>query len=201
MIQFRFKESKTLQRITFWVFGSFLLVHFTFTLVHTLPDKVPTYLLRGVARAYMKPFFHQGWALFAPDVPQQQFDLDYRYKEKASAEWSEWKPANDLRPRTAHPRVAQMVEKMLMLVARDLGNDLTYNDDDEPQYELITSSKPYFFTVYYTVRRHEVLYVERPGFIQLKLSARHTPRPSWSRIAEPPADRSFVFPPYAVPEK
>ncbi len=195
------QQSKTLQRAVFWVFSGFLFVHFAFTLVHTLPDQMPTYPLRGIARAYMVPFFHQGWALFAPDVPQQQFDLNYRYLDKQEGSWSEWMPANDLQPLTSHPRATQMVEKMLMLVARDLGNNLTYNNNDQPQYELVTTAKPYFFTIYYAVRRHELIHGTRPAYIQLKLGVRHTAKPTWSRIATPPEDRSFTFPPFEVTDE
>lgn len=201
MFRARFRESKTVQRVVFFAFGSYLLLHFALTLVHTLPDQVPTYPLRGIARTYMVPFFHQGWALFAPDVPQQQFDLDYRFRQSTETDWSDWQQADDLRPLTSHPRAAQMVEKMLMLVARDLGNNLTFDNEGLPDYELITTAKPYFFAVYYTVRRHELIHGDRPEAIQLRLDVRHTLKPEWSRIANPPEDRSFTFPPFEVTDE
>lgn len=62
----------------------FLLFHFGLTILYTLPGK-PLGPFKALANFYMRPFFDQGWSLFAP-VPKYNYLLAVKTEQKQS--WS-----------------------------------------------------------------------------------------------------------------
>ncbi len=44
-------------------------LHLTFLLAYTFPDRLVPAMLRVIAQLYVRPLFHQQWQLFAPDAP------------------------------------------------------------------------------------------------------------------------------------
>jgi len=61
--------TRRLRLVSLLVFTAFL-VHFSFTLVYVLPDVGVPAPLRHYSYRYIRPLFHQGWKLFAPEVPR-----------------------------------------------------------------------------------------------------------------------------------
>ena len=73
--------------------SAFLFVHFTFTLLTTLPQTPISVRFEPATTRYMYPYFSQNWSFFAPDPPVQD---DFVVAQYASAgpvgqiEYSRW---------------------------------------------------------------------------------------------------------------
>ncbi|MCH2197496.1 MAG: DUF5819 family protein [Flavobacteriales bacterium] len=170
---------------------AFALFHFVNTLVYSIPElKVPG-TAKEVSNQYMTPFFHQGWKLFAPDVPAVQYSLEYRFPEEGK--WNGWTNAEDLPGISSHPRVEYIIQKMELYLANDMRSNLTYNPDSTVNFDLIVDDAPYQRVLYYAVRRHESIYLSRPDSVQLRLNLHRTPPFDGSEKKE---DISFQFPVY-----
>lgn len=73
--------------MTYFLIG-LLLWHFTMTLVYISPRNFFYPVVNTMSDAYMLPFFHQSWSLFAPDPPRYEKSLQYKVKE--NDEWKDW---------------------------------------------------------------------------------------------------------------
>lgn len=73
--------------MTYFLIG-LLLWHFAMTLVYISPRNFFNPFINTVSDAYMLPFFHQSWSLFAPDPPRYEKSL--QYKVKVNDVWKEW---------------------------------------------------------------------------------------------------------------
>lgn len=198
MISWFIGYKRRLARLTAVVFTGFLLVHFTLTLVYTLPDVYPLFVLKGTANVYMRPLFHQGWELFAPNVPQQQFALEYRFAD--GSEWSEWQSAEEATGALDHPRTPYVAQKLQIMLARDLSRNLTYDEQGREDYSLVVNDVHYYRVLYFTVQQHYWKYGAKPQRIQLRMHVQHTPAPDYSQLQSPPEDRTFTFPAEDLPD-
>lgn len=66
---------------------SFLFVHFVITYFYVAPDEFNANGLKQLSGNYIKPVFHQGWSLFAPELPEYNVDVDYR--TDSASQWCE----------------------------------------------------------------------------------------------------------------
>ncbi len=55
-----------------------LIIHFGWTYFYTAPPEFNCEKLQHVSNHYMQPFFHQNWALFAPDPPDRNITVEVR---------------------------------------------------------------------------------------------------------------------------
>ena len=67
---------------------SFLVIHFALTSIYSMDFLVLPRSVRQVSQIYTVPFFHQNWSMFAPEVPE--YDLQLQYRFPTNGVWSEW---------------------------------------------------------------------------------------------------------------
>ena len=67
---------------------SFLLVHFVITYFYVAPDEFNVNGLKQLSGNYIKPVFHQGWSLFAPELPE--YNVDVAYRTDSTGQWHEF---------------------------------------------------------------------------------------------------------------
>lgn len=146
--------------------------HFACTLAYSLPQLPLHPAVRQWTNTYMTPFFHQGWRLFAPDVPQRYYSLEVRAWNGAI--WSEFEVADDLQPVVDHMRVRSVSQKLMNYLGKDMQKGL-YFVDGKAQYDRVIQQSAYHRLLYFAVRRYELLGHERPGRLQLRLRVRFTP--------------------------
>lgn len=177
-----------------WVFIAALTVmvhHFACTFVYSTSDLAYPRVVRDYAERYTVPFFHQGWKLFAPDVPKLRYELLYRYP--LNGQWSSWEDTDELPGVTQHHRVGYMSRKLQMYLASDMRKNLYADSAGTLQYDRIVIAKPYYRSIYWVVRRHEILHGDRPDSVQLQMNV---------HFAQPfdggprPEMQSFRFPVY-----
>lgn len=192
----RFKRA--FARLTAWVFSGFIIVHFTMTLVYTLPDVFPLFILKGASNTYMRPLFHQGWELFAPNVPQQQFELEYRFDEGTG--WSQWQSAEEDTGALQHPRVPYIAQKLQIMLGRDVSQNLTFDSSGNEDYSLIVNDVHYYRVLYFAVQYHYWKTGTKPERMQLRMHVVHTTPPDYSQLPSPPDDRTFTFPIEDLPD-
>ncbi|MAR65998.1 MAG: hypothetical protein CL833_01980 [Crocinitomicaceae bacterium] len=66
---------------------TFLLFHFSMTYFYVAPEEFNSVVLKNVSGNYMKPFFHQGWSLFAPELPE--YNVSIAYRQSQDRQWIE----------------------------------------------------------------------------------------------------------------
>jgi len=167
--------------------------HFACTFIYSTPDIGWQRRARDYAERYTVPFFHQGWKLFAPDVPNLHYALFYRHT--TDGQWSSWEDTDALPGINAHQRIGYMARKLQMYLASDMRKNLYASPSGELQYDRIVVAKPYFRMVYWVVRRHEILYGNRPEAVQLRMDV------IFAQPFEggaPPETQAFEFPVYPL---
>lgn len=174
--------------------SAFFAFHVCCTLIYSVPELPVPETARALTSRYMVPWFHQGWKLFAPDVPNDQYLLEYRIPQ--SVVWSEWRNAETMESISSHPRIPYIAQKLQLYLANDMRKNLFYNEDSTLNYSLIIDDVPYMRVLYYAVRRHEILNGERPDSLQLRMTVQFTPAMDDLNL---PEDRVFIFPVYHMP--
>lgn len=170
--------------------------HFVCTLAYSLPaDRVPEGM-RQWSNNYMVPFFHQGWRLFAPDVPQSYYGLNYRFKSADG--WSSFEPCNDLHRLTSHIRVRSVSQKLLMYMGRGMQKGLYLDDEGNHQYDVVVHQSAYHRLLYYAAQRHAAIYGSRPDEIQLQMEVVFSSDFNSGERAEP---LLYTFPVYNLIEQ
>lgn len=190
-------ENKTIKASTKWLvigLSAYLLFHFVCTLTYSLEYSPPN-RLTALRNQYMVPYFHQGWKLFAPDVPKDQYELEYRFSSEGA--WSPWSSSEDFEGISNHSRLPYVAQKLELLLGIDMRRNLYFNEDSVLQYDLIVSDVPYMRVLYFAVRRHEILHQSRPDSVQLKMRVVFTPPFDGSAVEAP---REFEFPVYHFTE-
>lgn len=181
-----------------WVFTAAVVViihHFACTLVYSTPDLNWPRTARDYAERYSVPFFHQGWKLFAPDVPNLHYAVFYRFSE--DGQWSVWEDTDEMPAVSRHHRIGYMSRKLQMYLASDMRKNLYTDSMGVLQYDRIVIAKPYYRMVYWVVRRHEILHGIRPDSVQLRMDVIFS-QPFDSRAK--PETQAFEFPVYLLNE-
>ncbi len=169
------------------------LFHFVCVLIYTLPNDFLPETALEISSAYVNPVFHQGWQLFAPDVVKDQFESRIRYQLNGA--WTDWEDAEAIPGLNWNTRVQNMSQKYLQVLGGDLRKNLTFTDE-QPNYDLILTYRPYNQWLYYSVKRLEYVLGARPESVQIELLV--LPTNGWDGDSLP--NRSFVFPVFNVLE-
>lgn len=149
----------------------FVAFHFACTLIYSIPTlKVPD-TAKAISQKYMYPYFHQGWKLFAPDVPEDQYLLEYRYSN--STGWSNYEQA-ETPESISHPRIGYVAQKLQVYLARDMKKNLYADDSTGVQFDHIVEDAAYLRVLYYAVRMHEIRHNARPDSVQLRMTVQRT---------------------------
>lgn len=162
--------------------------HFVSTLAYSLPQLPLHPAVRQWTNTYMTPFFHQGWRLFAPDVPQRYYRLEVRSWDGAS--WTEFEVADDLQPKVGHMRVRSVSQKLMNYLGKEMQKGL-YFEDGKAQYDRVIQQSAYHRLLYFAARRHELLGREQAERLQLRLRVLFTPD---FRDGSKKEDLTYTFP-------
>lgn len=139
----------------------------------------------------MVPWFHQGWKLFAPDVPKYQVYLRYRVPQNGS--WGAWQELHELDNQRGHSRINYMSKKIGTVLMYDLQKNSYLDDDGTRQYDRVTPATPYLRCLYFVTQYHKRLTGEQPDSIQMGLDIQFTP--DYLSREEKPIS-AFDFPSY-----
>jgi hypothetical protein len=169
-----------------------LLVHFTCTVLHTMPGFPAPAWLKVQARYYMEPMFHQGWMLFAPDVKNYNAQISYRIPEAGG--WSDWKTTDSLEPVADHSRVKYVGRKVALKLVNTMNSDQmgVYYVDDVPQYDKVVTTGDYQRALYLVYKQNEIITGQLVDSIQLKLDVWFVPDFKTGKV--PYEDLNFTFP-------
>lgn len=151
------------------------LVHFGFTLLYVLPERLVGNTLRTWSTSYMYPVFHQGWSLFAPDVANWQSELYYRYY--LNGEWSDWTSTSEIEGVTSHPKMREMAEKLNHYLTIQLQEGLYY-DGDTPKFDQVIVQGHYKSAVYFVQQHAARMGVNAMDSLQLKMEVGYSPKPN-----------------------
>ena len=173
-----------------------LVVHFVMTLIYTVPGVPVPDKAHELAYRYMVPMFHQGWQLFAPDVPAYQIDVQFRYRPKDS-EWGAWKTIGEVQDDARmHYALAKMSGPLsTALNDPEMG---VYYVDSLPQFDRLETTGAYKAMVYYFIKEFESRNESTLDSLQLWFNYRFTP--GLNGECEQP-DIYFPFPPVDIPEE
>lgn len=87
-------KDKAYKKILFIVGAGVFCLHFMMTILHNVPEKYISARAESYSHLWCYPFFHQGWALFAPEPPPKTKHMDMRFARQAI--WSDWYRAEDI---------------------------------------------------------------------------------------------------------
>lgn len=164
-------QVKPIVRIATLAGLAFIAFHFACTLIYSIPSLQVPDTAKAISQKYMYPYFHQGWKLFAPDVPEDQYLLEYRYPTTEG--WSNYIQGETPAERS-HPRIGYIAQKLQVYLARDMKKNLYAEDSAGVQYDHIVEDAAYLRVLYYAVRMHEIRYQQRPDSIQLRMTVQRT---------------------------
>lgn len=172
-----------------------LVLHFSFTLVYSVPAlKVPQ-TLRDKSYTYSYPFFHQTWSVFAPNLPEYSTQLEFRvYRNDA---WTEYTDATAaLGTKGGH--TAETIEQaMCSGLAYQLANNM-FASHGRLDLQHVVESKSYGRAIYFVHAIGRRMYGSPVGdSLQMRLQFRFTPSPDQARNYQ---YSTFVFPSYALPK-
>lgn len=160
----------------------FVAVHFTATLVYTVPDVPIDPRIQHRAAMYMKPMFHQGWKLFAPDVPTCSPIMHFRVYE--DGHWSSYRNLINGSGMPKHPKLVYTTHKLAVY----LMNALRLQCDDKPDADALRqramASGSFSRCVNYAMRVHEGGYITSADSLQLQLVLLHTPRFNDAQVSD-----------------
>lgn len=151
----------------------FIAFHFGATLVYTVDALPLDPRIRHRASGYMKPLFHQGWKLFAPDVPTCSPAFDYRIAN--GGKWSTYKAVLGHPGLPEHPKLRYMTDKL----AAYLMNALRMQCGDRPAPGAVDAralqSGSFFRCASFATRIHALTATGPADSLQLRLILTHTP--------------------------
>jgi len=114
---------------------SFLLVHFAITYFYVAPDEFNINGMKHLSGNYIKPVFHQGWSLFAPELPESNVVVTYRTDSMAK-----WQSLSDYYLKkhhnyrmTHHGRISRAISN----VARSAVWEISENIQDQEYQKLL----------------------------------------------------------------
>lgn len=110
---------------------SFLLVHFAITYFYVAPDEFNINGVKQLSGNYIKPVFHQGWSLFAPELPESNVVVTYRTDSMAK-----WQSLSDYYLKkhhkyrmTHHGRISRAISKVARSAVREISENLDRQED------------------------------------------------------------------------
>lgn len=166
--------------------------HFACTLIYNAPYKPWGRSVENYAKAYISPYFFQGWKMFAPEVNQYYYLLEYRHF--SNGKWSDYEEVHTL-DGVAMPRRVQKIEyKLLVQLAIDISKQIEF-DDDPPDFEPITHTSSYGRVVYYAFKRHGLAQRYDADSLQVRMRTKYAPEFLTGLSID---DRYYVFPPIAL---
>ena len=188
------KQDNISKKMRGWVwFGLVMIfVHFSMTSLYTIPAFPAPDVLKKQARSYMWPMFHQGWQLFAPDVPGFQHNMSYRASFEGA--WSEFLSPSEMPQHNGHPRVSYITHKIASRLGYAMNdpNNGVYYLEGEPRLEKVQTSAAYEFAIYYCRQNYKLRHGHFPDSLQIEIDFITTP--DFFSGKKSVEDLSFTFP-------
>lgn len=171
----------------------FVAVHFTATLVYTVPDVPIDPRIQHRAAMYMKPMFHQGWKLFAPDVPTCNPVLQFRLSRRG--EWTSYQKVLREDEVLAHPKLTYTVHKLAVYLMNALRVQCGDTPNREALHQRAFESGSFARCVSFTSRVHADSECDS---LQLRLVLAHIPAFKSDAL---PDSTVFDLPSIAIPHE
>jgi hypothetical protein len=147
--------------------------HFTLTSVYSFYTVSVPSRLRGISSTYSVPLFHQNWKMFAPDVPEYDAQLEYRYP--GAGGWSDWGDVSGSNGFGRRSRIEYMEQSLASSISWQIANNL-YSRNARVQFDQIVSSFEYNRTIYFAAKLHEQSKAQAlADSMQLRVKFRFTP--------------------------
>ncbi len=137
-----------------------LVVHFALTTIYATDFLVLPRSVRSVSQVYTAPFFHQSWTMFAPEVPEYDMQLSYRFHDKRN--WSTWRDVSEANGYGKRHRMEYIEQSMLSSLSRQIADNFYYSDN-QPVFEGVLKSFDYNKAVYYVTMLHKARSSEAMG--------------------------------------
>lgn len=167
----------------------FLMLHFLITIVYTVHGLPVEGSVKSAVQSYMVPMFHQGWQLFAPDVPGYQNTLHYKVFDEGF--WSDPIDASELSI-IKHRKVPYATQKMAKELAFELSKKLYY-DGDEPMLDKVKGTAKYYRSVNFCAMHWKHENGSFPDSIQIILG--YITTPDFHTRQKEVEDMEFTFQP------
>lgn len=169
-----------------------LAIHFVLTLIYTVPGVPVPPSLHRMAYQYMVPNFHQGWKLFAPDVPDYHQEFRFRYAlGRSHREWT-------MDTLYRHPRMHYALAKMSSAFNEALNSPEfgVYYIDSLPQWDRFQNSGAYKQFMYFGIKEFKNRRGVQPDTVQVSVIYHFTPGTAHPRAG---TDYRMVLPATPVP--
>lgn len=181
------KSKKTIRLLVVFAL-LFLFFHFVMTLVYCFPNRKVPETFRQVSNEYMVPFFHQGWQLFAPDVPLY-FGKVY-FKSSPAAFDTAWVPFGANAAVSEHGKLDYASNRMSLMLMADMKRDL-YFEGDSIRYDLVQNGRGFLSFIYYAGELQRAKTGLRPDSIQIKLEVIYPENQNGEALNE---NLTYIFP-------
>ncbi len=172
-------------------------VHFMLTGLYSFQALRVPIPVRTVANTYAAPLFHQNWKMFAPDIPEYDHQLEYRFSRKDSLQpWSEWHDVSSFNHFGSRSRIEYMEQSLTGGLSWQIANNF-YQKNSVPQFDRVLTSFDYQRALFFTASLHERIQGHPiEDSLQLRIRYRFTPTPGQASTSQL---SYFDFPPYGLP--
>jgi Family of unknown function (DUF5819) len=162
-------------KIWAWVVAGLLAFHFLMTIIYSTDFFVLPRSVRAVSQAYTVPFFHQNWSMFAPDVPDHEYQLQYRYPE--NGQWSAWQEITESCGFDYRDRIEYVEQSLCSSLGADVARNLYFTEKIR-HTDRIEEGTAYNKALFYVIKMHNTY--RQPllrDSIQIQLEFRFSPKP------------------------
>lgn len=149
--------------------------HFMLTIAYNLADAPVPDRVRNWSNRYTVPLFYQNWQLFAPDLPEYNVELEYRFAQYGA--WSQWADASAAHGYGRKSKLETVEQNICSGLAWQVANNF-YAKDQRAQFDRIIESGNYMQALFFVKQMHKLhQHHEQPDSLQLRLAFRFTPKP------------------------
>ncbi|MFN6379038.1 MAG: DUF5819 family protein [Flavobacteriales bacterium] len=150
---------KLRHKILIAIVSIWLLAHFALTTIYATDFFVLPRPVRAVSQGYTVPFFHQSWTMFAPEVPEYDMHLKYRYYHQ---QWSAWRDVSEANGFNTRHRMEYVEQNILSGLSRQIADNFYYKDK-KPVFDDVMKSFDYNKTIYFVITLHQSRSIEVLG--------------------------------------
>jgi hypothetical protein len=154
---------------------SFLVIHFALTSIYSMDFLVLPRSVRQVSQIYTVPFFHQNWSMFAPEVPEYDLQLQYRFPTNGT--WSAWNETTESCGFEYRDRAEYLEQSICSGLAYQVAQNI-YFENGIRKLDRIEDAFDYGKALNYAMKMHEHFYSkEIEDSLQIRLQFVFTPKP------------------------
>jgi hypothetical protein len=143
---------KPRHKILIITLSSWLVIHITLTTIYATDFLILPQSVRAVSHHYTVPFFHQSWTMFAPEVPE--YDMEMRYRYYTSKSWTTWQDVSEANGFHKRHRMEYVEQNILSGLSRQIADNFYYKNE-KPVFEDVMKSFDYNKAIYYVISLHQ----------------------------------------------